>query len=109
METMGYGSFQAFERREYIHIDDLPFLTDYICGNLNSDYSPNRDYYYEQYNYVNKLQIVCIWKQRQGLLAAVCNGEAICNDQFVNFSKDQEYKNCICSVLWFNTFSLIKK
>ena len=48
METMGYGSFQAFERREYVHIDDLPFLTDYICGNLNSDYLPNRGYYYEQ-------------------------------------------------------------
>ena len=37
---MGYGSFQGFERREYIQIDDLPFLTDYICENLNSDYLP---------------------------------------------------------------------
>ena len=74
-------------------------LTDYICGNLDSDYSPNRCYYYEQYNYVNKLQIVCNWKQRQCLLAVACKGEAICNDQLVNFSKDQEHKNCICSVV----------
>ena len=96
---MGYGLFQAFERREYIHIDDLPFLTDFICGNLNFHYSPNSGYYYEQYNYVNKLQIVCIWKQRQGVLAVACKKEAICNDQLVNFSKDQEHKNCICSVV----------
>ena len=97
---MRYGSFQAFERSEYIHVDDLLFLADYICGNLNSDYSPNRGcYYYEQYNYVNKLQIVCIWKQRQGLPAVSCKGEAICNDQLVNFFKDQEHKNCICSVV----------
>ena len=96
---MRYGSFQAFEGREYIHIGDLPFLTDYICGNLNSDYSPNRGFYYEQYNYVNKLQIVCIWKQRQGLLAVAYKGEAISNDQLVNFSKDEEHKNCICSVV----------
>ena len=32
---MRYELFQAFERREYIHKDDLPILTDYICGNLN--------------------------------------------------------------------------
>ena len=83
----------------YIYIDDLLFLTDYIWGNLNSDYSPNRGYYYEQYNYVNKLQIVSIWKQRQGLPAVACKGEAICNDQLVNFFKDQEHKICICSVV----------
>ena len=29
----------------------------------------------------NKLQIVRIWKQRQGILAVACKGEAICNDQ----------------------------
>ena len=50
METMKYELFQAFEGREYIHIEDLPFLADYIFGNLNSDYSPNRGYYYRQYN-----------------------------------------------------------
>ena len=42
---MAFRLFEAFERREYIHMDDLPILTDYICGNINSDYSPNRGYY----------------------------------------------------------------
>ena len=47
-------------------MDNLPILTNYICGNINSDYSPKRGYYYEQYNYVSKLKIVCMWKQRRG-------------------------------------------
>ena len=29
---MPFRLFEAFERREFIHIDDLPILTDYICG-----------------------------------------------------------------------------
>ena len=40
--------FKLFERREYIHMDDLPLLTNYICGNISSDYSPNRGYYWQQ-------------------------------------------------------------
>ena len=48
MEAMEYELFQTFERREYIHMDDLPLLTNYICGNINSDYSPNGGYYWQQ-------------------------------------------------------------
>ena len=96
---MALRLFEAFERREYIHMDDLPILTDYICGNINSDYSPNRGYYYEQYNYVTKLKIVCMWKQRRGLPTVSCKGEAICNDKLINIYKDQEHKNCICSTV----------
>ena len=45
METMEYELVQAFERREYTHTDGLPLLTNYICRNINSDYSANRGYY----------------------------------------------------------------
>ena len=38
IKTMEYELFQAFERTEYIHIEDLLFVTNYVCGNLNSDY-----------------------------------------------------------------------
>ena len=89
---MEYELFQAFERTEYIHIEDLLFVTNYVCGNLNSDYWPNRDYYYQQYNYVSKLRIACMWKQRHGLPTVYCKGDAICNDQLVNFFKDKEHK-----------------
>ena len=89
---MAFRLFEAFERREYIHMEDLPILTDYICGNINSDYSPNRGYYYEQYSYVTKLKIVCMWKQRRRLPTVFCKGEAICNNKFINFYKDQKNK-----------------
>ena len=99
METMEYELFQAFERREYIHVDDLPLLTNYICGNINSNYSPNRGYYWQQYNYVSKLAIVCFWKQKHGLPTVSCKGEAICNDGLVNFFKDKQHKYCDCSTV----------
>ena len=92
METIEYESFQVFERREYI-------LTNYICGNLNSDYSPNRGYYCKQYNYVSKLKIICMWKQIYVLPTVSCKGEAICNDQLANFFEYKEHKNYSCSTV----------
>ena len=80
---MDFRLFEAFKRGEYIHMDDLPILTDCICGNINSDYSPNRGYYYEQYNYFTKLKTVCMWKQRCGLPTVSSKGEAICNDKLL--------------------------
>ena len=60
---MEHELFQVFEKEEHIHMEYLPLLTNYICGSLNSHYLPNRSYYYQQYNYVTKLKIVCMWKQ----------------------------------------------
>ena len=62
LEELEYELFQAFEKKEYIHMDDLPLLKNYICGNINSNYSPNRGYYN-----VSKLAIVWFWKQKHGL------------------------------------------
>ena len=94
---MAFRLFEAFERREYIYMGDLPILTDYICGNINLDYSPNRGYYFEQC--VTKLKIVCMWKQRHGLPTVSCKGEGICNNKLINFYKDQEHENCSCSTV----------
>ena len=44
---MEYELFQAFEKEEYIHTEYLQLLTNYICVNLNSHYSPNSSYYYQ--------------------------------------------------------------
>ena len=43
MKTMENELSKAFERREYIHMDNLPLLPNYIY--INSGYSPNRGYY----------------------------------------------------------------
>ena len=53
-------------------MEDLQLLTDYICENINADYSPDRGYYWHQYNYVSKLCIVCMWKQKRGLPPVSC-------------------------------------
>ena len=29
-------------------MEDLPLLTNYICGSINADYSPDRGYYWHQ-------------------------------------------------------------
>ena len=100
MEKMEYELVQAFERREYTHTDGLPLLTNYICRNINSDYSANRGYYN-----VSKLAIVCFRKswllfalgnKKHGLPTVSCKGEAICNDELVNLFKDKQHKNCGC-------------
>ena len=36
----GYEVFQKLEKEEYIHKEDLKYMNDYICRNLNSDYCP---------------------------------------------------------------------
>ena len=52
----------AFERGNYINLEDLPRITNYICGHLIYC-CPNRSYFEIQYNYISKLTIVCNWKK----------------------------------------------
>ena len=80
-------------------MEDLPLLTYYICGNINADYFPNKAYYWQQYNYVRKLSIVYMWKQKRGLPLVSRKGDTICNDQLINFYKYKEHKNCRCSTV----------
>ena len=88
----------AFERGEYINLEDLPKITNYICCHVIS-WSPNRSYFESQYNYMSKLSIVCHWKQKRSLPACSRKGEAICDGKLVNFFEDEQQKNCICSVV----------
>ena len=93
-----YLLFEAFERGDYIPQESIKKITNLNCGQLIS-WSPNRSYYETQYNYATKLQIVCRWKEQQGLPALAKKGEAICNDQLVNFFEDKEHKYCSCSTV----------
>ena len=95
-----YLLFEAFERGDYIPREQIKKITNYISGQLIS-WSPNRSYYEAQYNYATKLYIVCDWKKTKGLPALARKGEAICNDQLVNFFKGAKHKNCSCSVVLF--------
>ena len=71
-------------------------VTNAICGQLIS-WSPNCAHYQCQYDYATKWQFVCRWKWTHGFAASAKKREAICDNKLVNFFKDMEHKNCICS------------
>ena len=58
-----YQLFLAFEREEYINLQDLPKIRNCICAHLIS-WSPNQSYFQTQYNYINNLHVVYHWKQK---------------------------------------------
>ena len=93
-----YLLFEAFERGEDIQEQDIKKVTNYIRSHLIS-WSPNCSYFECQYNYTTKLQIVCKWKRKDEFATCAKKGEAICDDKLVNFFKEKEHKNCICSTV----------
>ena len=88
----GCEIFEKFEKENYIHIDELPHMTKYTCGNLNSVYCPNYKYWCNQYSYSSKAYIVFRWRQKKGLQPVAKWGEAICNGELVSYFK--ENKDC---------------
>ena len=97
-----YQLFLAFERGEYINLDDLLKITNYICGHLIS-WSPNPSYFEFQYNYMSKLTIVCHWKRKRGLPICSKKGEEICHGKLVKVFEDEQQKKyllyCLSEIL----------
>ena len=83
-----YLLFAAFERGDYNPYSRIKKITHYIAGQLIS-WSPNRSYFEAQYNYVTKLYHVCKWREECGFAAIAKKGESICNNELVNFFKDE--------------------
>ena len=88
----GYQIFEKFENEKYIHYDDIKHMVDYICENLNSCYSPNYKYWYNQYSSLSKAYIVYRWRQKKGFQPIAKWGEAIYDGELVNYFK--EHKDC---------------
>ena len=86
----GFCVYQDFENGECVHFDDLPYLSDYICGNLNADYTLYYQYWYNMYTYSSEAFIVCRWKKSKGLEPIAKWGEAICDDNLVNIFKEHK-------------------
>ena len=77
-------------KNKYIDYEDFPVLSNHICAQLTSWFS-SRSFYYEQYNYLNKLYIVCNWRQGRGLFPLKGRrGNTICNNELVNFFEDEK-------------------
>ena len=89
--------FEEFENGNYISQENLKLIENFICGNLNG-WSPNKSYYYTQLNYFKKLWEVCACRKKQDFRPIGKKGEAICNNELVNFFADEKQKllMCIC-------------
>ena len=87
---------KAFERGDYSPYSRIKKIRHYIANQLFS-WSPNRSYYEAQYNYATKLYHVCKWREGHSFAAIAKKGEIICNNELVNFFKDEAQENCVCS------------
>ena len=84
----GFRVYRDFESGKYVHFDDLPYLSDHICGNLNADYTLYYKYRYNMYTYSGKAFIICRWRKSKGPKPIAKWGEAICDDNLVNIFKN---------------------
>ena len=74
----GYLIFRDYENGEYIYRSQLDSLINYLAGNINAIWNPNRAYYYDWFNESNNLQVVIRWRERELLPAKGKYGERIC-------------------------------
>ena len=93
---MSWAMYESFENGDYILEENIKLVTDFICDNLDN-WPSNSSYYQAQYNYATKLYHVCRWRRKRRLRLIAKKGEAICNEELVDFFTDEKHKNCICS------------
>ena len=95
--------FEEFKNGEYVHLEDLKFMNDHICGNLNNWIS-NYRFWYNMYSYSSKAYIVCQWRQSKGLPLIAEWGEAVCGKDLVDFLKILSIKIVAVGVCIINSF-----
>ena len=92
----GFQIFKQFQEKEYIHEKDFKGLVNYICANIQSDYSPNCWYYQRMYRYCSKLCIVKDWRKRNNLPPVAKYGKMICYNEktLIKFFEDLSHEEC---------------
>ena len=88
----GFRIFEDFEDEKYVHLDDLPHMVNYICGNLNSDYCPNCKYWYSQYSYSSKRILFGGWDSRKASHPLQNGEKQFAKIELANYFK--EHKDC---------------
>ena len=88
--------FEKFENEKFIFEDEIPTLFNYICSQLNSYYSPNRNYYEMMYNYCVRLKHVVEWRKKFSYVPVAKLREHICDEKktLVNYFHDKNHKSC---------------
>ena len=97
----GYIEYLSYENGKYLTKAQLKFATNYVCDYLNNP-TVNHRYYYDIYCYISKSFIICRWKKEHGYKPYAKIGEAICKDVLVNFLKEKEHKQYMCSSVYYN-------
>ena len=95
---MSYALFEEFENANYVSQENLKLIENFICGNLNG-WSPNKSYYYTQWNYLTKFYNVC-YGERKWFSSYSKKGVAICGAELVIFFADKKHKNCGCAFVF---------
>ena len=95
-----YDLFKKSEKKEYVHINNLPKINDHICLNLNN-WTPNYHYWYNMYSYTSKAYIVCRWREEKGREPIARWGEAICKNKLIDFFEDISHQNCSCGSVYY--------
>ena len=96
---MSYALFEEFENSNYISQENLKLVENFICGNLNR-WSPNKSYYYAQWNYLTKLCDVCLWRKKNSFCPIAKPFFAICGGELVDLFADKKHKNCGCAFVF---------
>ena len=92
-------SFQCFQKYckfELVNEEELKLAIDYICGNLNANYTMNYPYWYDMYSYTSKNLIVLRKKKEKKFKSLTRLGECVCQDNVINFLKNTD-KKCLCN------------
>ena len=77
-EYLGFEIFRDYEDGKFIYKHEQHNLINYLCGNINAYWNPNRWYFYEWYNESSNLCIVTRWRERDSLALKGKYGERIC-------------------------------
>ena len=100
-----FESFEKYIKHELVNEEELKLAINYICGNLNDNYTINYPYWYDMYSYTSKNLIVLRTKKEKKLKSLTRLGECVCNGKIIDFLKNTDNK-CFCkkgcSSVYFN-------
>ena len=101
MSKTPYGIFLVFKSRQWISIDEIDLLSEFIYSKLHNNSDVNEIYAYS--NYLTKAKIVLDFKKENNLELKTKIGEAICENKLVNFIENEKHKNCVCGSVYYGS------
>ena len=88
--------FQRYSNFELLNETELKFAINYICGNLNANYTLNYPYWYDMYSYTSKNLIVLRKRKEKSQDLLTKLGKCVCQGKVINFLKNTD-KKCFCN------------